>query len=402
MHDPAAPGGRPAPRALDDVRVLDFSAIIAGAYCTRLMADLGADVLKIEPPGGELMRQVAPMRGDTSTVFSSLNSGKRSLTLDLKHPEAIALCKRLLQHYDVVVENFSPGVMKRLGLDYETLRAIQPRLVMCSISGYGQSGPDTARPAFAPIVQAMSGYEMVMLQNQPGLDRPLNMGPPVGDTTASLQAFGAINAALYYRARTGIGQYIDIAMQDSLLSTMHRDFQSAFHRDPHERIYGPICASDGFIIIMPLSQSQFEGLLACIGRPELKTDPRFATMRERFNHYNDMMALAEAWTRTRSSAECLGAFEAVSVPCARYRQLSELQDDPHLRHRGMLTEVVDAAGPLTVLNTPLRYSASAAAVQPLVARLGEHNHQVLGEELGLGTDDIAALIAAGVVGQPPA
>ena len=141
MHQ--SPGSAPAraPRVLDDVRVLDFSAIIAGSYCTRLMADLGADVLKIEPPGGELMRQVAPMRGDTSTVFSSLNSGKRSLTLDLKHPQAVAVCKRLVEHYDVVVENFSPGVMRRLGLDYETLRVIQPRLVMCSISGYGQSGP---------------------------------------------------------------------------------------------------------------------------------------------------------------------------------------------------------------------------------------------------------------------
>lgn len=391
-----------APRVLDDIRVLDFSAIIAGAYCTRLMADLGADVLKVEPPGGELMRQVAPLRGDTSTVFSSLNSGKRSLTLDLKHPEAVKICKRLVATYDVVVENFSPGVMHRLGLDYETLRAEQPRLVMCSISGYGQSGPDTARPAYAPIVQAMSGYEYVMLQNQPSLVRPLNMGPPVGDTTASLQAFGAITAALYYRARTGIGQHIDIAMQDSLLSTMHRDFQTAFNSDPHDRIYGPVEASDGFIMLMPLSQGQFEGLVGCIGRPELKDDPRFVNMRVRFNHYNDLIAVAEAWARTRTSDEALRALEAAHVPCARYRHLSELIEDPQLRHRGMLTEVVDAAGPLTVLNTPLRYSASVAAVQPFVARLGEHNRQVLGQELGLDADRIAELLQAGVIGAEPA
>ncbi len=398
MHQSTGSAPARAPRVLDDVRVLDFSAIIAGSYCTRLMADLGADVLKIEPPGGELMRQVAPLRGDTSTVFSSLNSGKRSLTLDLKHPQAVAICKRLVEHYDVVVENFSPGVMRRLGLDYETLCAIQPRLVMCSISGYGQSGPDTARPAYAPIVQAMSGYEYVMLQNQPGLAQPLNMGPPVGDTTASLQAFGALTAALYYRARTGIGQYIDIAMQDSLLSTMHRDFQTAFNSDPHERIYGPVRASDGFVILMPLSQGQFEGLLACVGRPELKDDPRFINMRVRFNHYNDLIAVAEAWTQTLSSAEVLRALESAHVPCARYRHLSELIDDPQLRHRGMLTEVVDAAGPLGVLNTPIHYSASVAAVQPNVAKLGEHSRQVLIDELGFDVAGVAELERSGAVG----
>ncbi|MEQ8495159.1 MAG: CoA transferase, partial [Gammaproteobacteria bacterium] len=158
------------PRVLDDVRVLDFTGIIAGSYCTRMLADLGADVLKIEPPGGEMMRHIAPLRGDTSTVFSALNSGKRSLVLDLKSAAAVDICKLLVAHYDVVVENFAPGVMGRLGLDYETLREENPALVMCSISGYGQTGPGSARPAYAPIVQAMSGFEMVTLAAQPGLE----------------------------------------------------------------------------------------------------------------------------------------------------------------------------------------------------------------------------------------
>ena len=389
------------PRVLDDVRVLDFSAIIAGAYCTRLMADLGADVLKIEPPDGELMRHITPMRGDTSTVFSTLNSGKRSLTLDLKQPPAIAICKRLLARYDVVVENFSPGVMARLGLDYATLAAVNPRLVMCSISGYGQSGPDAGRPAYAPIVHAVSGYELVMQRSQPGCSRPLNMGLPVGDTTAALQAFGAISAALYYRARTGLGQYIDIAMQDSLLATMHRDFQTAFHPDPHDRVYGPLQTRDGFVILMPLSQGQFEDLIACIGRLDLARDARFATTRTRFNHYNDLMAVCEEWTRGRNSSEVLAALEAAHVPCARYRSLAELPDDPQLRHRGMLTEVIDAAGPLMVPNTPFLYSATQAAVRAEVAPLGAHNRAVLEGELGYSRDAVTALERAGAVGPTP-
>ncbi|MEQ8232717.1 MAG: CoA transferase, partial [Gammaproteobacteria bacterium] len=291
------------PRVLDDVRVLDFTGIIAGSYCTRMLADLGADVLKIEPPGGEMMRHIAPLRGDTSTVFSALNSGKRSLVLDLKSAAAVDICKLLVAHYDVVVENFAPGVMGRLGLDYETLREENPALVMCSISGYGQTGPGSARPAYAPIVQAMSGFEMVTLAAQPGLERPLNMGLPVGDTCAAQQAFGAICAALYYRARTGIGQYIDIAMFDSLLATMHRDFQSAFNPDVIERRYGPIAARDGYLMVMPLSQGQFADLCGVIGREDLRDDPRFATMRARFDNYNALMALAEDWSRTRTAAE---------------------------------------------------------------------------------------------------
>ncbi len=391
------PGG---PRVLDDVRVLDFSAIIAGAYCTRMMADLGADVLKVEPPGGEMMRHIAPMRGDTSAVFSALNSGKRSLVLDLKQAAAIDLCKRLVERYDVVVENFAPGVMARLGLDYATLSAINPRLVMCSVSGYGQTGPGARRPAFAPIVQAMSGFDMVTLGCQPGLERPLNMGLPVADTTAAQQAFGAVVAALYYRARTGQGQYIDIAMLDSLIATMHRDFQTAMQPESIDRIYGPLETADGFIMAMPLSQGQFEDLVECIGRPELLADERFNTMRRRFDHYNELMAITEAWTRRHRQAEVLAALEAAHIPCAPYRTLAEAAEDPQLAHRGMQTEVVDAAGPLRVPNTPFLFSATQAAVRPEVADLGEHTRSVLGDELGLDGERIAALSAAGVINPP--
>ena len=382
------------PRVLDDVRVLDFSAIVAGAYCTRLMADLGADVLKVEPPGGEMIRHVAPMRGETSTVFSALNSGKRCIALDLKQPEVVQLVKRLVRDYDVVVENYSPGVMHRLGLDYEALSAENPALIMCSISGYGQTGPGSRRPAFAPIVQAMSGFDMVTLDNQPGLDRPLNMGLPVADTTASQQAFGAITAALYYRTRTGTGQYIDIAMLDSLLATMHRDFQAAFHPGRIDRIYGPVATADGFVMMMPFSESQFTSLCRAIGKDALIDDARFANLRKRLEHYNDLMAVVEAWSSDRPTDDVVAAMHEAHVPCAPYRDIPTAVADAQIEHRGMLTQVVDAAGPLDVPNSPYLFSATQAAVRPDVARVGEHTRAVLLDELGLDDKRIAALTAS--------
>jgi CoA:oxalate CoA-transferase len=384
-------------RVLDGVRVLDFSAIIAGAYCTRMLADLGADVLKVEPPSGDLMRSVSPLRDGSSTVFSALNAGKRSLVLDLKHAAAVDLCKRLVSDYDVVVENFSPGVMQRFGLDYATLSALNPRLIMCSISGYGQDGPGANRPAFAPIVHAMSGFDQIVLNNQAGQERPLNMGLPVADTTAGLQAFGALNAALYYRARTNIGQFIDIAMLDSLLSTMHRDFQVAFHPLAKDRTYSPLATADGFVMATPISPSQFAGLTRCIARPDLLDDARFRDTRARFDNYNELLAITESWTTTRTSALVVSAMETAGVPCVAYRSVAEAAMDPQLAHRGMLTEITDPAGPLTVVNSPFHFSATTAAIGVEVAALGAHTYAVLEHELGLSAGEIATLAADGVI-----
>ena len=370
---PRAEGGR---GILDGIRVLDFTAVIAGPYATRLMADLGAEVLKVEPPEGELLRHGPPFRNGTSALFSQLNSGKRCIALDLKTPEARAAILELVPHYDVVVENFSPGVMQRLGLDYDTLRAQRPDLVMCSISGYGQTGPGANRPAFAPIVQAISGYELVTLKYQPGMTRPLNMGLPVADTTAALQAYGAIMSALFHKARTGEGQYIDIAMHDALLGTMHKDFQQMQYPDGRERTYGPLATRDGFVIVILLSQRHFESLADCMGTPALKADPRFSKTTARMHHYADLMALVAAWAASLATTDILARLEEAGVPVAPYRDIASALDDPQLAHRGMITEIVDAAGPLKVPQTPMRFSATEAAVQPWVAVLGEHNREV--------------------------
>jgi CoA:oxalate CoA-transferase len=379
------------PRVLEGIRVLDFTCVISGPYCTRMMADLGADVLKIEPPGGELLRAAPPHRDGVSTLFSQLNAGKRCISLDLKKRRSIDIVKRLVTSADVVVENFSPGVMQRLGIDYPALHEHNERLIMCSISGFGQTGPDAQRPAFAPIVQAWSGYDAVTLRYQPGIEKPLNMGLPVADNIASLQAFGAISAALYYRERTGVGQYIDIAMFDALLGTMQKDFQVMLAPDTLDRLYGPLETRDGHVLIMLISQPHFEALAELIGRPALKRDPRFADTMARLHHYDQLMAITADWVSTRSTAEVTAALAGCRIPVSHYREIAATLDDPQLDHRNMIAQISDAAGPLKVPNAPFLFSATQAAVQPWVATIGEHNQAVLRDELGLDPETLEVL-----------
>ncbi len=379
---------RSGPRVLEGVRVLDFTCVISGPYCTRMMADLGAEVLKVEPPEGEFLRAAPPHRGGTSAMFSQLNAGKRCISLDLKKPASVEVVKRLVRSTDVVVENFSPGVMRRLGIDYPALRAENERLIMCSISGFGQTGPDAERPAFAPIVQAWSGYDAVTLRYQPGLDKPLNMGLPVADNVASLQAFGAITAALYYREKTRVGQYIDIAMFDALLATMQKDFQVMLAPDTIDRHYGPLETRDGYILVMVVSQRHFEALADLIGQPALKTDPRFGATAARLRHYGELIRIAAEWVRVQTTAEALTALTACKIPVSRYRDLGETLDDPQLRHRGMIAEIDDAAGSLKVPNTAFLFSHTHAAIQPWVAPVGAHNDAVFRDELGLDPEMI--------------
>jgi len=371
------------PQVLEGVRVLDFTCVISGPYCTRMMADLGAEVIKIEPPEGEIMRAVPPRRDGLSTLFSQLNAGKRCITLDLKQPAATAAAKQLAASVDVVIENFSPGVMHRLGLDYPALREVNERLIMCSISGFGQTGPDANRPAFAPIVHAWSGYDEATLRYQPHVDKPLNLGPPVADNVASLQAFGAVTSALYYREKTGIGQYIDIAMFDALLGTMQKDFQVRLEPTTLDRLYGPLATSDDNVMMMLISPRHFTSICDIIERPDLKTDPRFETTPERLNHYQDLLNIVAEWTRRHSTETVLDRLGAEKIPVSPYRHLIDTVADPQLQHRGMMTEVNDGAGPLTVPNTPFLFSATHATIQPWVAGIGEHNDAVLRDECGV-------------------
>src|SRR5437773_1758448 len=252
---------QPLNSPLDGIRVLDFSIMLAGPYCARLLADVGAEVIKIEPPEGDDMRLRSPLRDGDSTYFGQLNAGMRSLALDLKNVEAIELVHRLVAEADILVENFRPGVMDRLGLGYDALRKINPRLIYCSISGYGQSGPAAERAAYAMIVHAESGFDRSLARYAGDRDRPASGAIFVADVLGGIFGFSAIQTALVHRARTGQGQRIDVALMDCMLNLLVYELQEAQFpiRSPRPT-YGPVRAKDGDLLTAPVTSRNFTSL----------------------------------------------------------------------------------------------------------------------------------------------
>jgi CoA:oxalate CoA-transferase len=383
--------------ALDRVRVLDFTTTIAGPHCGRLLADLGADVIKIEAPEGDMMRTRLPLRNGASTSFGQLNAGKKSLVLDLKRPEAVEIVHRLVKTADVVVENFRPGVMQRFGLDYPKLREVNPAIVYCAISGYGQTGPSAGRPAYAPVIHASSGYDLAQIAHQIEPRRPDYCGIFIADVLSGTYAFGAIMAALHQRQATGIGQTIDVSMLESMLSLTLSELQnSQFDVPPPPRpIFGPIATKDGYVNLSVASERTFQNMASAAKRPDWLTDPRFAKYQDRRVNWGALMDELEAWSTSLPTAEVQAVFDRHGVPSSPYRTVREAMVDPQLAHRNSLAEVHDKGGSFLVLNPPFRLSASRAAARDFAAALGEHSAAVLAEA-GYAPDEIAALAQAGV------
>src|ERR1700709_813348 len=264
-------------KAFRDLRVLDFSTTIAGPHCTRMLADMGAEVIKIEAADGETMRTRPPVRHRCSSVFGGLNVGKSSLVLDLKAAKAIEVVRRLVADADILVENFRPGVMRRLKLDYASLRELNPKLIYCSISGYGQTGPSAELPAYAPVIHAASGYDMAHLSYQPGRSRPDYCGIYHADVLTGVYAFGAISAALYQRQVSQAGQHIDVSMLESMLSLTLNEVQSSQFevKQPTRPLFGPVETADGYVMAAIASEKTFQSLVNAAGHPEWISDPRF-------------------------------------------------------------------------------------------------------------------------------
>ena len=367
--------------ALDRLRVLDFTTTIAGPHCTRLLADLGAEVIKIEPPEGDMMRSRPPQRNGASTSFGQLNAGKKSLVLDLKMPWAVEAVRRLVATADVVVENFRPGVMRRFGLDYEALAAIKPELIYCAISGYGQTGPSSQLPAYAPVIHAASGYDLAQMAHQGEQRRPDYCGIFIADVVAGTYAFGAITTALYQRQATGRGQMIDVSMLESMLTLTLSEIQSAqFAVTPPGRpIFGPVATKDGYIMPAVASEKTFQSLAAACGHPEWIRDRRFAEYNDRRANWGELFDELERWSKERTTAEVQAMFDRHGVPSSPYRTVKEAMADPQIAHRRSLAEVHDAGGTFLALNPPFRMSAATVAARPFVAALGEHTDELLAE-----------------------
>ena len=384
---------------LDGMRVVDFTTTIAGPYCTRMMADLGAEVIKIETADGDMMRSRQPLRDGASTSFGQLNAGKQSIVLDLKQPEAQEVVRRLLGNCDFLVENFRPGVMTRFKLDYETLAEQRPALIYCSISGYGQTGPSSSLAAYAPAVHAASGFDLAHMAYQPGRDRPDNCGIYIADIVSGTYAFGACMAALAHRHLTGLGQHIDVSMLETMLSLMVSEVQAAQFpvAPPGRPMYGPVRTHDGFIMPAIASEKSFQAICQAAGHPEWIEDPRFARFADRRDNWGHFIDLLEIWSTTLSTADCQAAFDATGVPASAYRTVKEVLADPQLAHRGALAEVHDKGGSFKVMSPPFRLSAAPVQVGRFSAGLGEHTREIL-ERAGYAAEEIEKLAAEGVVG----
>ena len=384
---------------LEGTRVLDFTTTIAGPYCTRMMADLGAEVIKIETAEGDMMRSRPPIRDGASTSFGQLNAGKQSIVLDLKRLEAQEIVRRLLATCDVLVENFRPGVMKRFGLDYEALAKRHPELIYCSISGYGQTGPSSGLAAYAPAIHAASGFDIAHMAYQPGRDRPDNCGIYIADIVSGTYAFGGIMAAVAQRHVTGVGQHVDVSMLETMLTLMVGEVQTAQFpvAPPGRPMFGPVKTKDGFIMPAVASEKSFQSICQAAGHPEWIEDPRFARYADRRNNWGTFVDLLETWSTTLPTADCQAAFEAAGVPASPYRTVKEVLADPQLTHRGALAEVEDRGGTFKVVQPPFRLSEARVQVARFAAGLGEHTREVL-ELAGFAEDEMEKMSAAGIVG----
>lgn len=394
-----------APRPLEGVRVLDISRYISGPYCGLLLADLGAEVVKVEPRGGENPRTLRPGAGQLSTYFMSYNRNKKGICLDLRHPQGPSLLRRLAERADVLLENFRPGVLAALGCGYEDLCRLNPRLVMVSVSGFGQDGPYAARPCFDGIVQAMAGMMSITGHQEGG---PTLAGTFVGDYSAGLYAALGTVAALFMRERTGRGQHVDVAMLDSvfsLLMTAVPDYivfgQVMGRAGNHDRYRVPSNAyrtQDGCVYIIAVTETQFAGLMRTIGSAGLEDDDRFRDLAARATHAHELDALIGRWTSARTTADVLRALQAESVPSAAVDTVAEAVRNPQLVHRGLILSIDHPGlGPVALPGSPIRLSASAPPARAPAPLIGQHTREIYAGWLDLSEREIEDLEAAHVI-----
>ncbi|MCB1882852.1 MAG: CoA transferase [Geminicoccaceae bacterium] len=377
-----AEGNRP----LEGIRVFDMTRVLAGPYCTALLADLGAEVIKLEPPGGDDYRHVGPFRDGESALFLLTNRGKQSIAVDLKREAGRKLAQDVAATCDVAVENFRPGVAAKLGLGPDDLRSRRPDTVYASISGFGQTGPWTGLPAYDLVVQALSGL-MAVTGEEGG--QPLKVGESFGDLVAGLFASWAILAALLRRARTGEGAVIDVAMHDALfalLPTAHAQYLYAGqeprrvgNRHPLSTPFGCYRAADGLVAVAVLNDRQFAAFAALIGAAGIEADARFATDAARTLNEPALRRMIEAWTGTRATGDLVAALSAAHIPCAPIRSVAEAVHSPQTQARGLVGEVVHPTlGPVPVVGQPVRFDGEKWQSDRAAPRLGADADAVLG------------------------
>ena len=399
--------------ALSDLRIVDLTQMLAGPICTQMLADHGAQVIKVESLVGDGIRASGPFRSDDTEhafggYFQSVNRNKSSIALDLKQEEAKAIFIRLVQGADVVVENFRAGVMERLGLGYETLRAVKPELVYATVRGFGDprsgASPYAHWPAYDVVAQAMGG--IMSITGEPG-GAPTKIGPGIGDIVPGLMLGLGILAAVHHARRTGEGQFVDVAMVDGVLALCERTvYQQSYEgrtpgpegkRHPLLCPFGLFPASDGWVAIGCPDEKLWARLARAIGRADMVDDPRYATNPARVAHADDVIAAVEAYTGPRSKAQLAEALGG-SVPFGPVCTARDIFDDPHYRIREMIVDVEHpgCASPVQIAGVPIKMSATPGGVRRRAPRLGEHTDEVL-RDLGITPQQIERLRVARVV-----
>jgi crotonobetainyl-CoA:carnitine CoA-transferase CaiB-like acyl-CoA transferase len=403
----------PKRHILDGVRVLDFSQHVAGPTCTRMMAEMGAEVIKLElAPGGEQIRNVGLKVNGRGIYFIQQNRGKKSVCVDLKSQAGLQLVYDLVKQVDVVIENFAPGAIGRLGLPWQKVHELNPDCIMCSISTFGQDGPLSGLPGYDYIGQAYAGVTGMIGDQEHGPYIPM---AAIGDTTTGAHALAAINGALFHRATAGGGgQYLDVCLLDCYFHSHEMNVglisASAGAINPylpgrHHQTVAPLGvykSKDGYLILIAIL-ARWKNFCTAMGRPELVTDPRFVDDAARVAHQAELKVLIEDWLQAQENdAHTIRLLGEHHVPVAPILSIEQAMNHPHLRHRGTVRTVTDrGAGSFEMPGMPLRFSAFANDLDLQAPYLGEHNGEVLGRLLGLSAQRIAALSADGVLVSEP-
>jgi crotonobetainyl-CoA:carnitine CoA-transferase CaiB-like acyl-CoA transferase len=393
--------------ALDGIRVLDLTRVLAGPYCTMFLGDLGAAVVKVEQPGaGDDTRGWGPpFAGGESAYFLSVNRNKKSLTLDLKSPAGKDLLGRLAQKADVLIENFRPGTMERLGLGEKDLRRANPRLIYASLSAFGADGPISDWPGYDLIVQAWGG--LMSITGMPD-GEPTKVGVAIIDVVAGLMLGKAICAALYARERLGVGQKLDTSLLEAQVACLINAGSSYLIGGQLPRRYGNAHPSivpyqsfktaDGYLVIGVASETIWQRFCPAIGRADLADDPRFAKNAQRVENRGELLKMLTAIFLSRDSQTWSQILHEAEVPCAPVQTIEQVFRDPQVIHRGMLVEVEHpSAGKIKMAGLPLKFSATPASLRLPPPRLGEHTRNVLEDWLGMTDQEITALGEKGVV-----
>jgi crotonobetainyl-CoA:carnitine CoA-transferase CaiB-like acyl-CoA transferase len=385
-------------RPLSGVRVVDLSAVLSGPLATALLADQGAEVIKVEPPGGDQSRRIGPAKGDLSAMFITANRGKRSIVLDLKRADHLAVLRDLAQRADVLVENFRPGAMARLGLDAATLCAANPRLVHVSITGFGAAGPYAGGRVYDAVIQAVSGMSASHPSQASG--EPTLLATTVCDKLSALSAAQAICAALFARERSGQGTRLELAMLDAALAFQWPDAMNnhLFVTDPpapfpefgiHQH---PYRTRNGHVAVMTPQPDEFVALCQGLGHAELAADVRFATANARRHHVAELLPLLDALIAEHDTDELVATLSAAGVPIGRVNRHREAIDDPQVRHNGCLAEIDHGStGTVRLARAAVRFGGAAAPTPGAAPHLGEHSCEVLAE-LGYDAPRIDALL----------